>query len=89
MQICIQWKDNSPKPVTHHLTLKEGPKVKFDNIRRFPTSDILQVGFTLQTSRTNNKGDIGTIKSGKWGKIKSFKIKCLQGYRGHVFMLYI
>ena len=35
MQICIHQKDNSPKPVNHHLTLKEGPKVKSD-IRRFP-----------------------------------------------------
>ena len=61
MQICIDWKDNSPKPVNHRLTLKEGPKVKSD-IRRFPAHDYLQVGFTLQTSRTNNKGDISTFK---------------------------
>ena len=27
MQICIHQKDNSPKPVNHRLTLKEGPKV--------------------------------------------------------------
>ena len=54
MQICIHWKDNSPKPVNHHLTLKEGPKVKSD-IRRFLAHNILQVGFTLQTSRINNK----------------------------------
>ena len=41
---------------THHrLTLKEGPKVKSDNIRRFPAHDILHVCFTLQTSRINNK----------------------------------
>ena len=25
MQICIHRKDNSPKPVNHCLTLKEGP----------------------------------------------------------------
>ena len=50
MQICIHQKDNSPKPVNHRLTLKEGPKVKSNNIRRFPAHDILQVGFTLQTS---------------------------------------
>ena len=33
MQICIHRKDNSPKPVNHRLTLKEGPKVK-SNIRQ-------------------------------------------------------
>ena len=37
------------------LTLKEGPKIKSDHIRRFPAHDFLQVGFTLQTSKTNNK----------------------------------
>ena len=26
MQICIHWKDNSPKPVNHRLTLKEGKR---------------------------------------------------------------
>ena len=41
MQICIHRKDNSPKPVNHHLTLKEGPKVKSENIRRFPANDLL------------------------------------------------
>ena len=41
MQICIHRKDNSPKPVNHHLTLKEGPKVKSNNIRRFPADDFL------------------------------------------------
>ena len=55
MQICIHRKDNSPKPVNYHLTLKKGPKVKSDNIRRFPAHDILLVGLTLQTSRTNTK----------------------------------
>ena len=64
MQICIHRKDNSPKPVNHHLTLKEGPKVKSDNIRRFPSNDILQVGFTLQTSRINNKRLISTLSLG-------------------------
>ena len=63
MQICIHWKDNSPKPVNHRLTLKEGPKVKSD-IRRFPAHDIQQVGFTLQTSRINNKGVISILTSG-------------------------
>ena len=37
-----------------HLTLKEGPKVKSDHIKRFPAHDFLSGGFTLQTSRTNN-----------------------------------
>ena len=63
MQICIHWKDNSQKPVNHRLTLKEGPKVKSD-IRRFPAHDILQVGFTLQTSRINNKQVISTLTFG-------------------------
>ena len=64
MQICIHWKDNSPNPVNHHLTSKEGPKIKSDNIRRFPAHDILQVGFTLQTSTINNKRVIRTFKFG-------------------------
>ena len=82
MQICIHRKDNLPKPLNHHLTLKEGPKVKSDNFRRFPTHDILQVGFTLQTSRTNNKRVISTFKFGctrltvkKGLKIKSDHIR--------------
>ena len=41
MQICIHRKDNSPKPVNHRLTLKEGPKVKSDHTRRFPAHDFL------------------------------------------------
>ena len=40
MQICIHRKDNSPKPVNHHLTLKEGPMVIF-NIRRFLAQDFV------------------------------------------------
>ena len=40
MQICIHRKDNSPKPVNHHLTLKEGPKVN-SNIRRFQAQDFV------------------------------------------------
>ena len=64
MQICIHWKDNSQKPVNHHWTLKEGPKVKSSNIRRFPAHNFLQVGFTLQTSMTNNKQVISTFKFG-------------------------
>ena len=64
MQICIHWKDNSSKPLNHRLTLKEGPKVISDNIRRFPVHNILQVGFTLQTSRINNKQVISTFKIG-------------------------
>ena len=82
MQICIHRKDNSPKPVNHLFTLKEGPKVKSDHIKRFPTHDILQVGFTLKTSTINNKQDINTFKFGcphltlKEGlKVKSDHIK--------------
>ena len=44
------------------FTLKDGSKVKSDHIRRFAAHDFLEVGFTLQTSRTNNKGDRGTFK---------------------------
>ena len=40
MQICIHRRDNSPKPVNHRLTLKEGPKVK-SNIRRFLAQDFM------------------------------------------------
>ena len=82
MHICIHRKDNSPKPVNHCLTLKEGPKVKTENIRRFPAHDLLYVGFILQTSRTNNKQVISTFKFGycrltlKEGpKVKSEHIK--------------
>ena len=63
MQICIHQKDNSQKPVNHHLTLKEGPKVKY-NIRRISAHDFLQVGITLQTSGTYNKQVISTFKFG-------------------------
>ena len=62
MQICIHQKDKSPKPVNHHLTLKEGPKVKSDSIRRFPAHDILQVVFKLPTSKTSNKRVISTFR---------------------------
>ena len=40
MQICIHQKDNSPKPVNHRLTLKEGPKIK-SNIRKFLAQDFI------------------------------------------------
>ena len=64
MQICIHHKDNSPKPVDHCLTLNKGPNAKFVHIRRFPARDFLYVGFTLQTSRTNNKRVISIFKFG-------------------------
>ena len=64
MQICIHRKENSPKPVNHRLTLKEGPKVKSNNIRRFPAHDFLRAGFTLQTSSINNKQVISTFRFG-------------------------
>ena len=37
------------------LTLNERSKVKSIHTRRFPAHDFLHVGFTSQTSRTNNK----------------------------------
>ena len=65
-----------------HLTLKEGPKVKYVNIKRFPANDFLQDGFTVQTSRTKKKRFISTFNFGyphltlKEGpKIKSVHIK--------------
>ena len=47
-----------------HLTLKDGPKVKSDHIRRFAFHDFLEVGFTLQSSNTNNKRVLSTFKFG-------------------------
>ena len=46
------------------MALKEGPKVKSEHIRRFPAHDFLYVGFTLHTSKTNNKRLISTFKFG-------------------------
>ena len=48
---------------SYHDDLEGGQKVKSD-IRRFPAHDILQFGFTLQTSRVNNKQVIHTFKVG-------------------------
>ena len=64
MQNCIHRKDNSPKSVNHCLTLKERPKVKSEHNRRFEAHNFLYVGFTLQTSRIDNKGVITTFKYG-------------------------
>ena len=90
MQICIYRKDNSPKPVNHHLTLKEGPKVKSDNIRRFPANDILEVGFTLQTSRINNKRLIRTFKFGctrlTWKEGPKVKYNHMRRFPAHDFL---
>ena len=81
IQICIHRKNNSPKPVNHHLTLKERPKVK-SKIRRFLAQASVRVGFTLQTSRINNKQvksrfrfdcPLLTLKEGP--KVKSDNIK--------------
>ena len=65
-----------------HLTLKQGPKVKSDHIKRFPAHDFLQVDLTLQTSRNMNKSDINTVNFGyphltlkQWPKVKSDHIK--------------
>ena len=74
MQICIHWEDNSPKPVNHRLTLKEGPKVKSD-VRIFPPNDILQFGFTLQTSRINSKVGSPRLTWKEWPKLKSEHIR--------------
>ena len=82
MQICIHQKDNSSKPVNNRLTLKEGPKVKFNNIRRVPAHDILYFGFTLETPRINNKPVRSTFKFGcprltleEGSKVKSEQIR--------------
>ena len=48
--------------LTHpSLTLKEGSKVKFNITKRFPAYGFLKVNCTLETSRINNKRDIGTF----------------------------
>ena len=89
MQICIDQKDNSPKLVNHRLTMREGPKVK-SYIRRFPAHDIIQVGFTLLTSRINNRRDISTFKIGcarltlkEGSKVKS---KHIRTFPAHDFL---
>ena len=64
MQNCIHRKDNSPKPVNHCLTLKEGSKVKSDHTKRFPAHDFLYVGLPSQTCTNNNKRVITTFKFG-------------------------
>ena len=46
-----------------HLTFKEGPKVKSDHIRRFLVKYFLEVCFTSQNSRTNNKRVICTFET--------------------------
>ena len=73
MQVIITFKFAYPC-----LTLKEGPKVKSDHIRRFAAHDFLLVGFTLQTSRTNNKRDISIFHDQKEtpvAAILSFKMR--------------
>ena len=46
------------------LTMKQGPKVKSEHIRRFPAHDFLYVGSPSQNSRANNKPVISTFKFG-------------------------
>ena len=80
MQICIYYKDNSPKPVDRCLTLKEGPKVKSDHTKRFPAHDFLYVGLPSQTARTNNKQVISSfgyprLTSKEGPKVKSDHIR--------------
>ena len=43
------------------LTLKEESKVKFDITKRFTAYGFIKVDCTLETSRTNNKSDLGTF----------------------------
>ena len=43
------------------LTLKKGPKVISEHIRRFLAHDLRKVGFTLQNTRTKNKRVISTL----------------------------
>ena len=64
MQICIHRKDNSPKPVNHRLTSKEGPKVKSDHTTSFPAHDFLYVGLPSQTTTPTNKRVISSLKFG-------------------------
>ena len=45
-----------------YLNFKREPKVKSDHIRRLPAHDFLEVGFTCQTSKTNNKGGTSIFK---------------------------
>ena len=86
MQICIHQKNNSPNPVNYCLTLKEGPKVKSDHIRRSLAHDILRVGFTFQASYINKQFfsifkfcyPCLTLKEGS--KVKSDHIKSLKGF---------
>ena len=63
--------------MNHCLTLKEGPKVKSD-IRKFPDHNILQVGFTLQTSGINNKQVISIFKFG------CPRLTLKEGAQGHI-----
>ena len=44
------------------LTVKQGLKVKFNTWEIFPYLDFLQILFTSQTPRSNNKGDIRPLK---------------------------
>ena len=76
---CIHQKENSPKPINHHLILKEESKVKSDHIKRFLADNFLKV---YVTSRNNNKQVISTFDFGyphftlKEGpKVKSAHIK--------------
>ena len=45
----------------HSLTVKKWFKFKSDTIKRFAANDFLKVGCTLQTFRTNNEQDRGTL----------------------------
>ena len=45
------------------MTLKQGLRVKFDTCKRFADHDFQLVIFSFQTSRANDKGDIGAFRS--------------------------
>ena len=81
---CLTSRTNNKRVINNFkfgypcLTLKDGPKVKSDHIRRLPTHDFLVVSITSQNSRTNNKRVISIFKFGyphltlkKGPKIKS------------------
>ena len=64
--------ESSPKPIDHHLTLKEDPKVKSDHIKRFLAHDFQLVGVI---STFNFGYPHLTLKEGP--KLKSDHIKRL------------
>ena len=71
------------------LTLNEGSKVKFDRIKRFVGYDVLEVGLTSKTSRTNNKRVLGPFKMlDPRLTLKGSKVKfdCIKRFTAHDFL---